>query len=81
MKLEREFEYFLNHQDELVERFRGKVIAIKNDCILGAFESIAEAVHETSRKHPLGTFLVQKCEPGREAYTQTFHSRVMVAQS
>jgi len=34
---------------------------------------------ETSKKFELGTFLVQKVEPGTESYTQTFHSRVAFA--
>jgi hypothetical protein len=80
MRLEREFEYFLKHQNELAEQYPGKFVAIKDELVLGSFESIAEAVHETAKKHRLGTFLVQKCEFGQEAYTQVFHSRVMVTQ-
>ena len=30
----------------------------------------------SSEKHEMGTFLVQKCEPGTESYTQVFHSLV-----
>ncbi len=78
MRLESEFEYFLKHQGELVDRYGGRVIVIKGHTVLGSYESVPEAVHETSKTHQLGTFLVQKCEPGVEAYTQTFHSRVGV---
>ena len=78
MRLEPEFEYFLKHQNELVEKYEGKIIAIKADTVLGAYDSVADAVRETCKRHELGTFLVQKCEPGVEAYTQTFHSRVGV---
>jgi hypothetical protein len=76
MQLEPEFEFFLKHQNELVEQYGGKVVAIKGETVLGAFDDVAEAVRETSKTHALGTFLVQKCEPGVEAYTQIFHSRV-----
>jgi hypothetical protein len=79
--LEQEFEYFLSHQTELVERYEGKVIVIKNGSVLGAFDNHAEAVREISKIHPLGTFLVQKCDAGTEAYKQTFHSRVTPARS
>lgn len=74
--LEKEFEYYINHQDELVEKYRGKFIVIKDNEVLGAFDSDLEAIKETTKKHELGTFMVQKCEPGKESYTQTFHSRV-----
>lgn len=75
-KLKREFEYYLKHQDELVEKYNGKTIVIKGECVLGAYNSDQEAIQETCKTEELGTFLVQLCTPGDEAYTQTFHSRV-----
>ncbi len=74
--LEKEFNYYLQHQKELIEKYKGKFIVIKDDAVIGAYESELEAVKETLKQHELGTFLVQKCEPGSESYTYTFHSRV-----
>jgi hypothetical protein len=74
--LEREFKYFIDHQDELVDKYKGKFVVIKADRVLGAYESQLEAVQQTSKIEEMGTFLVQKCEPGSDSYTQTFHSRV-----
>ena len=76
-QLEKEFEYYLNHQDELVEKYNGKFIVVKNSEVIGAYDSELKAVEETTKKHELGTFLVQKCEPGEESYTQKYHSRVL----
>ena len=75
-KLEREFKYYLEHQDELVEKYDGKFIVIKDCNVIGAFDSELEAIEKTAEKYELGTFLVQKCEPGSKSYTQTYHSRV-----
>jgi len=72
--LQRDFRWFIDHQDELVERYRGKVIAIKQQQVLGAFDSYFEAVEEVSKEHELGTFLTQLCEPGRDCYTARFPS-------
>jgi len=77
--LEKEFAYYLEHQDELVEKYNGKFIVIKDCNVIGVFESELEAVEKTAKQHELGSFLVQKCEPGTEAYTQTYHSRVVFA--
>jgi len=74
--LEKEFKYYLEHQDDLVEKYNGKFIVIKNLEVIGDFDNVAQAVEETSKNHKMGTFLVQKCSPGKEDYTQTFHSRV-----
>ena len=77
--LEKEFEYYLAHQAELVEKFDGKFVVIKGNEVLGAYDSEIEAIEETMKEHELGTFLVQKCEEGEESYTMTFHSRVAYA--
>jgi hypothetical protein len=77
--LKAEFDYYLTNQEKLVEQYRGKFIVIKDQTVLGAYDSALSAIQETQKQHPLGTFLVQKCEPGRESYTQNFHSRVTFA--
>ncbi|MBF0518395.1 MAG: hypothetical protein HQK92_01580 [Nitrospirae bacterium] len=77
--LEKEFNYFLEHQDELVALYNGKYIVIKNQTVLGNYSSKKEAVAATIKEHEIGTFLVQLCTPGSESYTQTYHSRVSFA--
>ena len=78
-KLEKEFKYYLEHQDELVKKYNGKFIVIRDCKVIGVFDSELEAVEKTAEKYELGTFLVQKCEAGTESYTQTYHSRVLFA--
>ena len=75
-KLEKEFKYYLDHQDELVKKYNGKFLVIKDCKVIGIFDTELEAIEKTTEKHKLGTFLVQKCEPGSDSYTQTYHSRV-----
>jgi len=75
--LEKEFDYYLKHQDELVRKYKGKVLVIKDCQVIGVYESEVEAVEQTSGDHELGTFLVQRCEAGEDSVTQTFHSRVV----
>lgn len=79
VKLEEEFNFYLQNQNELVKKYRDKYIVIMHNELLGAYDSEFEAIKETSKKHKLGTFLVQKCEPGTDNYTQTYHSRVTFA--
>lgn len=74
--LEMEFNYYLEHQDELVERYNGRILVIKNQRVIGDYDSEPEAIEETSKQEEMGTFLVQKCEPGTSAYTAIYHSRV-----
>jgi len=74
--LKKEFEFYLKNQVELVQKFNGKHIVIKDEQVLGAYDSELEAIAEAKKQHQLGTFIVQLVTPGNTAYTQTFHSRV-----
>ena len=76
--LEKEFKYYLDHHDSLVKSHYGRYIVIKDDTILGDFNSEVEAIlsAKNTLNLQLGTFLVQHCMPGKENYTQLFHSRV-----
>ncbi|ODS29753.1 MAG: hypothetical protein SCARUB_05145 [Candidatus Scalindua rubra] len=77
--LDKEFEYFLKHQDELSQKYKGKIIVIKGTKVLGSYSSELEAYLKTIKKYKLGTFLIQECSPGEEVYSHTFHSRVRIA--
>lgn len=75
--LDQEFQYFKDHQDELVAQYNGKFIVIAGTDVLGAFDTELDAYLAMKKEHEVGTFLIQHCVPGTMSYTQTFHSRVV----
>jgi hypothetical protein len=77
LSLKQEFQFYIDHQAELSGKYNGKYIVIKDQKVIGVYDSEIEAVEKTAADHEMGTFLVQKCEPGKESYTQTYHSRVV----
>lgn len=77
-ELKKEFEYYLANQKELVRKYDGRFIVIKNQKVIGNYGSEPEAYIEAQKQNELGTFLIQKCTSGKDSYTQTFHSRVLV---
>lgn len=77
-QLEKEFKYYLAHQNELAKQYNGKFIVIKDCQVIGTYNSEFEAITETAKQNELGTFLVQKCEPGTNSYLHMYHSRVAV---
>lgn len=74
--LKKEFDWYLQNQQRLVADHNGRFVVIKNGEVIGVYDDQATAISETQKHHSLGSFLVQKVEPGTSAYTQTFHSRV-----
>ena len=74
--LDKEFKYYLDNQHEIVKSYNGKVVVIKDDSVIDAYDSYQEAHIESVKKYKLGTFLLQLCTPGEEAYTRKFPSRI-----
>ena len=76
--LDKEFKYYKKNQSELVKKYDGKFIVIIAEQVIDSFESQSEAYSVTSKKHEVGTFLIQYVSPGKEDYTATYNSRVIV---
>ena len=74
--LEKEFNYYIEHQAELVQKYNGKYIVIIGEEVIGVYDTLPTAYHETAKSHLVGTFFIHLVGPGEENYTQTFHSRV-----
>ena len=73
--LDTEFKYYLDNQDEIVKTHNGKVVVIKEDNVVDAYDSKEQAYFESVKKYKLGTFLIMRCSPGNEAYTVDFRHK------
>ena len=71
---EKELTFFIAHQDELVRKHRGKTLVIRGERVEGAYASPLEAYISAQEKFPVGTFMIQPCEPGPSAYTVIINS-------
>jgi hypothetical protein len=74
--LDKEFKYYQKHQEELVKKYNGKFLVIKNESVYGAYDSQMEAYVNAKKEFEVGTFLIQHCFSGVGSFTQSFHSRV-----
>ena len=75
-RLDQEFQFYVDNQNAMVEKYDGKVVAIKGGEVLGVYDSYLSALTETAKDHEEGTFLLQQVSEGEKDYAATFHSRV-----
>ena len=75
--LEKEFQYFMEHQQELSSKYDGKYIVIVGDNVVGVYETNEEAYEKSLKSYKLGEFLIQECSQDASSYTTVFHSRVI----
>lgn len=72
--LDKEFQYYIDNQLKLVKKYNGKYIVIVDNDVVGDYDSELMAYMKSVKKYPLGSFLIQLCKPGKDSYTQAFHS-------
>ncbi|MDR0829440.1 MAG: hypothetical protein LBN95_04930 [Prevotellaceae bacterium] len=78
--LQKEFQYYLDNQNELVKKYNNRVIVVSDNHVIGDYDNDRQALFESIENgYKPGTFLIQKCSPGNKDYTLTFHSRVAFA--
>ena len=51
VKLLKEYQYYISHQDELAKKYSGLYAVIIDDHVIGAYKSEDEAIDETTKTH------------------------------
>jgi len=74
--LNTEFKYFLDHQSELVKKYNNRVLVIIGEKVVDDYDDYDQAVFQSIKKYKPGSFLLQECREGEDAYTVTFYSPV-----
>jgi len=59
--LEQEFQYFVEHQYELVKSYNNKYIVIKDQQVVADFYSVISAYKFALKNFPIGSFLIKHC--------------------
>lgn len=67
--LEQLFQWYLDNQQQLVEKYNGKFLVIKDNQVVDVFDDENTAYFDASEKYGLGNFIIQLCTPGNGAYT------------
>jgi hypothetical protein len=79
MNLEKNLDYYIENQNELVQKYNGKYGVFYDAKFIQAFPVDIEALKFGIAQYVGGNFTVQKISPGKESYTATYHTRVRLA--
>lgn len=74
--LDKEFNFYLAHQNELLTKYENQYIAIVGNEVVGSYPTASEALYESDAKYTPGTCLIQLCTPGNGAYSVRAYTRV-----
>ncbi len=66
--------FFKANIDCLCNKYRDKFIVIKDQSVIGFYDTFDEAYNETLKKEELGTFLIQFCSNDESKIVNYFYS-------
>ena len=67
----KDFDYFTSNYQKFFEEYGHKFLAIKNSEILGAYDSVPDAISQLSPTYDIGTYIIQECTGDDSAYRTT----------
>ena len=66
---EQDFNWFVENYQKLFAEYGHKFLAIKNQTVLGVYDTLKDGVRVTAMTETLGSFIVQECTGDASAYT------------
>lgn len=74
--MDSDFEFFKRNMVDLYKEYGDRFIVIKDERVLGVYDSFEKAINETLKTEKLGDFLVQQCTDNDANFTHVFQSNV-----
>ena len=72
------FNYYLEHQEELVKEYDGKYLIITSEGVVSAYDSLNEGYEVALKTYGKGNFMLQLCSEGEKDYSQRFYTSRVV---
>ena len=61
--LDKDIKFYKQNREKLLERYPYKYVVIKNQKLIGVYDSHASAYEETIKKHEVGSFIIEYVKP------------------
>jgi len=75
-----DFDFFLENYQDFYNKYGHKFLAIKNKKVLGAYDSVSDAIEKLSGDHDYGTYIIQECTGDDSAYRTTIMRLIINGQ-
>jgi len=73
------YEYYIQNFDSLCTKYLDKYIVIKEQSVIGEYDSFEEAYDNTIKTEELGTFLIQHCSEESNNVNYFYSNNVVFA--
>lgn len=75
---DKSFVHFEQNQDSILQKYKGKVIAIYLNKVVGVYQSKMDAFKKVPQDHdiPNGGFLIKDCSDNAEKHVRVYNSNI-----
>lgn len=78
--LAQEFEYYIMNKFDLISKYSGLYIVIKDKKVVNVYNSSLDAYNDSKKKYKSGTYLIQYCLPeGEKDHKIVYHTKTLIA--
>jgi thermostable 8-oxoguanine DNA glycosylase len=74
-----DYKYFEDNLSDLFKKFGHRFIVIKNESVIGDYDTFDAAYENTVKTEELGTFIIQECVDDPEKLIKHFQSNIVFA--
>lgn len=78
---EKELNYFIANQKQLVQKYEGKTLVLRGEEVVGVYDDPLQAYLNAVKDYEPGSFMIQPCTAGSDAYTVTITSHELFGQA
>lgn len=75
---DKELKFFIKNQTKLVQQYGGQFLVLRGEKVVKAYNTPLEAYTESKKSFKPGTFMIQPCLAGPDAYTVSISSANMI---
>ena len=75
---DKELKFFIKNQSKLVQQYAGKVLVLRGASVVDVYDDALSAYLESKKNFEPGSFMIQPCAPGVDAYTVSISSANMI---
>ena len=77
-ELKADLDFFIRSQEDLARKHGGKVLVIHGQQVVGVYDDTLSAYLGAKKQYAPGSFMIQPCAPGPDAYTVSIASNNVV---
>lgn len=66
-----DFDFFIKNYQDLYRQYGHTFLAIKNEQVIGTYNSVTEAISDLAPNYAVGSYIIQECTGDESAYRTT----------